>query len=163
MVNKGDRLRTHKEREFVTEIKGDIMSRRRKDKFIQDVGRINRARRHRRTQRAEKRRNAESQSRWQMKWEDFQDGWEFQKQEFGALGREVGRAVNRETWNVRKGFLKREQTLSLTSFLLWQLWVWQTRLLQLLADIEDADDGDDSHNCQVREGPTSQKPYVKTE
>jgi hypothetical protein len=79
---------------------------RKPDKFMQDMGRIRRARRRRRAQQEKERLLDEEAPLLQEKWQDFQDGLEFRAQEFGALGREVARGVTRELGNLGKGVLK---------------------------------------------------------
>ena len=80
--------------------------RRKQDKFMQDMGRIHRARQRRRAQRQNQHLLDEETSLCQVGWENFQDGLEFRTQEFSALGKEVGRGVTRETAGIAKDFLK---------------------------------------------------------
>jgi hypothetical protein len=82
------------------------LSRRRKDKFMQDMGRIQRDRQRRRTQREKERLLDEEAPLFPEKWQDLQDGLEFRSREFGALGKEVTRRVGREAGLVGKGILQ---------------------------------------------------------
>ena len=79
---------------------------RRRDKFMQDMGRIHRARKRNRARRANQHLREDETSLWQVKRETFQDGLGFRSQEFGALGKEVGRGVTRETVSMAKDVLK---------------------------------------------------------
>ena len=88
------------------------MSRRRKDKFMQDMGRIQRARQRRRAQREKERLLDEEAPLFHERWQDVQDGLGFRAQEFGALGREVARGVGREMGNVGKGVLRESANLA---------------------------------------------------
>ena len=78
----------------------------RRDNFMQDMSRIQRARQLRRAQRENEHLLDEETSLWQAKRGNFQDGLKFSTQEFGALGKEVARGVAREGRNVGKGILK---------------------------------------------------------
>ena len=65
------------------------------DKFMQDMGRIQRGRRRRRAQR-ENEHLLDEENTWQERRENFQDDLEFRGQEFSALGKEVARGLPRK-------------------------------------------------------------------
>lgn len=89
------------------------MSRRRKDKFMQEMGRIRRARQRRRARRGKDRLLYEDKSPWQESWEDFTDSFRFQTQQFSALGKEVARGVTRESGTIARDILKAGTGLTL--------------------------------------------------
>jgi hypothetical protein len=87
--------------------------RRKRDKFMHDMGRIHHARQRRKAPREHDRLLDEDKSVWQETWEDWHDGVEFRSQEFGALGTEVVRGVANEARKVGKGILKEGVDLAL--------------------------------------------------
>ena len=79
---------------------------RRRDKFMQDMGRVHRARQSRRSQRENEHLLDEETSLWQVRRENFRDSLKFRSQEFSALGKGVGRGVSREAGKAGKGIPK---------------------------------------------------------
>jgi hypothetical protein len=87
--------------------------RRRKDRFIQKIYRIDGARRRRRAFRRQQRAYRDSESLMQNAWEDMTDAWEFKRQELEALGKDLAVGVVREFASLGVDFLITFSTLGL--------------------------------------------------